>query len=165
MGSPYTAVRRIQFCAGHRVNRHESKCRNPHGHNYVAFFYAEAEPGSDDLDELGRVVDFSVLKERLGGWVDKFWDHGFIYMEGDEAMRQALVTFSGEDEGGVKTFQMRDNPTAENMAHYLLHSVGPAQLIGTGVRLVRVVLWETENCFADVRLEERCHAEEDTPPR
>ncbi len=38
-----TATRRVQFCAGHRVHRHESKCRNLHGHNYVAFFTAEAE--------------------------------------------------------------------------------------------------------------------------
>lgn len=138
------AVRRIQFCAGHRVYRHESKCRNPHGHNYVAFFHAEA----DELDELGRVIDFGVLKERLGGWVDEHWDHGFIYADFDLEMRVALNQFFG----GVKTFPLDTNPTAENMADHLLRVVGPEQLKGTGVRLVRVVLWETENCFADVRL-------------
>ena len=40
------------------------------------------------------------------------------------------------------------------MARYLLEVVGPEQLAGTGVRLVKVVLWETENCFAEVRLQD-----------
>lgn len=30
------AVRRIQFCAGHRVRNHESKCKNIHGHKHLA---------------------------------------------------------------------------------------------------------------------------------
>lgn len=138
------ACRRIQFCAGHRVHRHESKCSNPHGHNYVAFFHAEA----DELDEIGRVIDFSVLKDRLGGWIDENWDHGFLYWSEDIDMRFALNQFTQD----VKTFTMPSNPTAENMADYLLRVVGPQQLKGTGVRLVKVVLWETENCFAEVEL-------------
>jgi hypothetical protein len=53
------AIRRIPFAAGHRVFQHESKCRNLHGHNYVAVLHARADAG---LDALGRVIDFSVLK-------------------------------------------------------------------------------------------------------
>ena len=52
-----TCTRRIQFCAGHRVMGHEGKCRNLHGHNYVVFVTAQA----DELDSVGRVIDFSVL--------------------------------------------------------------------------------------------------------
>ena len=44
------------------------------------------------------------------------------------------------------------NPTAENMADYLLRVVGPEQLAGTDVTLIKVVLWETENCCAEARL-------------
>jgi 6-pyruvoyltetrahydropterin/6-carboxytetrahydropterin synthase len=138
------AVRRIQFCAGHRVLGHEGKCAFVHGHNYVAFFHAQAEA----LDRIGRVIDFGVLKERLGGWVEEKWDHGFIYYEKDEELR---ALFAGALKGH-KGFVLPANPTAENLAGYLLETVGPAQLKGTGVRLVKVVLWETENCCAEAAL-------------
>jgi 6-pyruvoyltetrahydropterin/6-carboxytetrahydropterin synthase len=134
-----TCTRRIQFCAGHRVHNHESKCRNLHGHNYVAYFDAAAP-----LDDLGRVIDFSVLKERIGGWLDEKWDHGFLLWEQDsEAV--AIVT----QMPGQKLYLMPWNPTAENMARYLLTVVCPRLLDGTGVEITGVRMWETENCYAD----------------
>lgn len=136
------AVRRVQFCAGHRVYRHESKCAHLHGHNYVAFFHAEGIAAP--LDQIGRVVDFSVLKEELGGWIDENLDHGFLVWERDAEVRSAL------DSLGHKRFVMQENPTAENIAALLLE-VGNGRLARHGVRLVRVVLWETENCYAEVR--------------
>jgi len=144
MSTPITAVRRIQFCAGHRVWQHESKCNNLHGHNYVVFFHAQAEEG---LDDLGRVIDFSVLKAKLGGWVDTNWDHGFIHHTDDAETIKALAAIPNQ-----KTFALPNNPTAENMAEYLLKVVCPKQLDGTGVVVSKVVLWETENCFVEATL-------------
>jgi 6-pyruvoyltetrahydropterin/6-carboxytetrahydropterin synthase len=138
-----TVVRRFQFCAGHRLHGHEGKCAHVHGHNYVACFHVTG----DDLDELGRLIDFGALKERLGSWLDEHWDHGFICQREDEELRRALEAIPGQ-----KLFVMDENPTAENLARYLLHVVGPEQLEGTGVRVVRVVLWETENCCAEASL-------------
>ena len=134
-----TCTRRIQFCAGHRVYNHESKCRNLHGHNYVALFEAEAP-----LDELGRVIDFSVLKEKIGGWIDSHWDHGFLLWENDPEAIAAVGSMPGQ-----KMYQMPYNPTAENMAKYLLEKVCPDTLRGTGVAVTSVRVWETENCYAD----------------
>lgn len=57
-----TVVRRLSFSAGHRLVGHEGKCAVFHGHNYLVYFHATAE----HLDAMGRVVDFGVLKERLG---------------------------------------------------------------------------------------------------
>ena len=138
-----TCTRRIQFCAGHRVHRHESKCRNFHGHNYVAFFEAVAP----DLDAVGRVIDFSVLKEKLGGWIDRHWDHGFLYWREDVEAWQALQLVQQQ-----KIFVLPDNPTAENMASYLLLVVCVEQLEGTGVTVRKVIIWETENCHAEATL-------------
>jgi len=138
-----TAVRRVTFSAGHRLYKHEGRCAHLHGHNYVAFFHAVA----DRLDDLGRVIDFGVLKTRLGGWIDRHWDHGFICYKEDQEARSALSAVPGQ-----KTYVLEENPTAENLANHLLRVVGPAELAGTGVRLVRVVLWETENCCAEVAL-------------
>lgn len=141
-----TATRRIQFCAGHRVVRHESKCRNIHGHNYVAFF--EAYGVDNDVDRLGRVIDFSVLKEKIGGWIDEHWDHGFIAYSEDVDVIPAIEACLP----GQKMFIMQNNPTAENMAKYLLNIVCPMQLLGTGVKVRKVTLWETENCYAEATL-------------
>lgn len=134
-----TCTRRIQFCAGHRVHNHESKCRNLHGHNYVAMFEADAP-----LDSLGRVIDFSVLKERIGGWIDSQWDHGFLLWQDDAEAIAAVSSMPSQ-----KMYLMPYNPTAENMAKYLLERVCPSLLDGTGVDVVSVRIWETENCYAD----------------
>ena len=138
-----TIVRRVQFCAGHRLFQHEGRCAHVHGHNYVVFFHA----AGDELDRVGRVVDFSVLKDRLGGWIETHWDHAFICYKEDHELRKALSALECQ-----RLFLLDENPTAENMASYLLNVVGPEQLAGTGARLVRVVLWETENCCAEASL-------------
>lgn len=138
------AVRKIQFCSGHRVLNHESKCANAHGHNYVAWFYAEAST----LDGVGRVIDFSVLKEKIGEWIDKFWDHTFIIYEKDFE----LIQISEHLQKNKNVFISKFNPTAENMAHYLLNVVCPMVLNGTMVTVTKVELYETENCKAEVTL-------------
>lgn len=144
-----TCTRRIQFCAGHRIMGHENKCAHLHGHNYVAFLTAETTV----LDSVGRVIDFSVLKDKIGGWINTYWDHGFILCSEDFHAHDVLVNvYVGEDKA-QKLYMMPKNPTAENMANYLLHEVGPGLLFDRGVRLVEVTIWETENCYATARLE------------
>lgn len=145
-----TCTRRFQFCAGHRVMLHESKCRHLHGHNYIALLTAAAEDG--ELDDIGRIIDFSVLKERIGGWIDREWDHGFVLWRKDLPATQALSHFSGAEGIVQKLYFLDANPTAEVMARYLLEVVGPEVLGGTGVQLVKVELWETENCKATATL-------------
>lgn len=140
-------VRRIHFSAGHRLVGHEGACAYLHGHNYVVFIHATGE-----LDSVGRVIDFSVLKHRVGGWILEHWDHGFIVASHDVDARRALDAFTS---GGLpqKTFVLDCNPTAENMARHLACDVAPRVLEGTGVRVVKIVLEETENCFAECVVE------------
>lgn len=138
-----SATRRLQFCAGHRVHQHESKCRNLHGHNYVVFLKVVGTTSA--LDNLGRVIDFGSLKQHFGTWIDENWDHGMILWE-DDSEAIAAVKRVGEQ----KLFLLPQNPTAENMARYLLEEVGPRLLSGTSIELVEVTLWETENCYATV---------------
>lgn len=145
-------TRRIQFCSGHRVMGHESKCAHLHGHNYVVEITATAE-----LDSIGRVIDFSVLKERVGGWIETNWDHGFVLHEHDRTGMAAMSCFSDEMSLGNKAFTqklylMPMNPTAENMADYLLNIVCPKVLDGLGIVVTKVVVHETENCKAEATL-------------
>lgn len=101
---------------------------------------------------MGRVIDFSVLKERVGGWILANWDHGFVVASHDGDARRAIAAFMS---GGLpqKTFVLDRNPTAENMARHLALEVAPRVLEGTGVRVVKIVLEETENCFAECVVE------------
>ena len=84
-----TCSRRIEWDAMHRIPLHESKCKAFHGHRYAA----EITCVADGLDSLGRVIDFSVIKNRVGSWIDEKWDHTAILMRGDPdpAVRRAAV--------------------------------------------------------------------------
>ncbi|MBP9090360.1 6-carboxytetrahydropterin synthase [bacterium] len=137
-----SAVRKLQFCAGHRLYQHESKCRHLHGHNYKVFLHAQS---TSNLDQIGRVIDFSILKGRFLPWIEENWDHGFIVWQGDLEAIAALRAIPDQ-----KLFLLDSNPTAENLALYLLNQVAPKLLAETDVSISKIVLWETENCFVEV---------------
>ena len=135
-----TIMRRIKFCAGHRLFKHGGKCENFHGHNYVAEFFVTG----DEVDEVGRVIDFSELKQRTKGWIDEHWDHAFLVFEQDTNAIQALEMVQP-----FRLFKMPYNPTAENMARYLLEEMCPMVLEGTGARATSVRIWETDESYAE----------------
>lgn len=140
---PLTCTRRIEFDAAHRVMGHEGKCKNLHGHRYAL----EATFASRALDNLGRVVDFAVIKELLGKWIDDNWDHTTILFDKDKALGKAITTVTKQ-----KIFYMDANPTAENMAEYIMHTVC-ADLFGDmPIQCVRVRLYETPNCYAEAEI-------------
>ena len=145
-----SATRRFQYAIGHRVCRHESKCRHLHGHNFVFFLTAESieNVGPEGLDAKGRVIDFGVLKEKFGTWLEITWDHGFVLWEGDDEAIAAVRLVPGQ-----KLSLIPYNPTAENLARLLLEEVGPRLLLNSSVRLSSVKVYETENNAAEALLE------------
>ena len=138
-----TCTRRIEFDAAHRVMLHESKCKFLHGHRYVieATFLAEA------LDSLGRVVDFGVIKSVLGAWVDEHWDHTTILHEADRHLGELIAAQLQQN-----IFYLPDNPTAENMASYLLHRICPMLFVDYPMVCEKIRLWETPNCYAEATI-------------
>jgi 6-pyruvoyltetrahydropterin/6-carboxytetrahydropterin synthase len=140
--SVFRVTRSHEICAGHRVVGHEGKCRHLHGHNYVVTFVCEPE---GDLDGVGRVIDFSVIKSHLCEWLESTWDHHMLLWTEDpmlDAVRAIDPT----------VVPVPFNPTAENLAEHLLHEVGPERLAGTGARLVAVNVQETGKCGASCSL-------------
>lgn len=125
---------------------HENRCAHIHGHNYVALVEAEA----DALDDIGRVIDFSVIKDVVGGWIDANWDHGMIVAADDGPLLRLMRSGDGGPaDAPQKLYVMPTNPTAENMAAHLLREANRL-LVDDGVRVMRVTIWETENCYATV---------------
>jgi 6-pyruvoyltetrahydropterin/6-carboxytetrahydropterin synthase len=135
-----TATRYHDFSTGHRVYGHESKCAHLHGHNYRIHLTVEAE----QLDTVGRVMDFGVIKTLLAEWLEENWDHKFLVWEKDP-FASTLKTLDTDG-----TVIVNFNPTAENMGQYLIDIVGPAQLVNTGVTLVNVDIEETRKCSVKV---------------
>jgi 6-pyruvoyltetrahydropterin/6-carboxytetrahydropterin synthase len=138
-----TIMRRIKFCAGHRLYQHGGKCENFHGHNYVADFFVTG----DSQDSVGRVMDFADLKAKCKGWLDENWDHGFLVCNEDKNAIESLQMVKP-----CRMFIMPYNPTAENMAKYLLEEVCPGLLKGTGGVATRVRIWETDESFAEASI-------------
>lgn len=136
------AERYHDISCGHRVVGHEGKCRFLHGHNYRIHFTVTA----DELDEVGRVIDFSVIKSQLCQWLEEHLDHKFLIWEKDELLEQ-LRSVTAESLVVVPF-----NPTAENIAKYLVEVVGPQQLKGYNVKLISCKIEETAKCSATYSL-------------
>jgi 6-pyruvoyltetrahydropterin/6-carboxytetrahydropterin synthase len=136
-------MRRIRFCAGHRLFQHGGKCEHFHGHNYVADFFVTA----DRQDDVGRVVDFADLKARCKGWLDDHWDHSFLVYDKDQNAIDSLKMVKPS-----RLFLLPYNPTAENMAKYLVEVAAPNFMQGSGGTVVSVRIWETEDSYAEASI-------------
>jgi 6-pyruvoyltetrahydropterin/6-carboxytetrahydropterin synthase len=137
-----TCTRRLEWDAMHRIPRHESKCAAFHGHRYAAELTCLAP-----LDDRGRVIDFGVVKERVGGWIDDNWDHTAILQRDDPDPAIQLLAASNAAHGRP-VYWMDVPPTAEQLAAELAR-IAQGLLADTGVKLVRVRIWETPNGSAE----------------
>ena len=143
-----TITRRLEFDAGHRIPDHKSQCRNLHGHRYVLEITLVGEvireEGSSDN---GMLMDFSDVKALAKQHLVDVWDHAFLAYEKDTAVREFLDSLPGH-----KTVIIKSIPTVENLAQTAFDILKPVyrDRYGTGLRLKKVVLHETPNCWAEV---------------
>lgn len=131
----FRVTKEIWFCYGHRLLNYNGPCAHLHGHNGKAVITAEAAT----LDALGMVVDFSLLKQKLGRWINDTLDHTML-LHRDDPVVPALVRLN------ERHFLMDVNPTAENIAKLIY-----THAVGEGLPVVEVTLWETENSHATYR--------------
>jgi 6-pyruvoyltetrahydropterin/6-carboxytetrahydropterin synthase len=140
-------TRRLEFDAGHRLPNHQSQCRNIHGHRYAI----EITLSSDVIHEEGApddgmVMDFSDVKRIAEEKLVNAWDHAFLVHRGDTVMVNFLAGVPGH-----KTVVLDEVPTAENLARIAFDILAHAyrDRFGHELRLTRVRLFETPNCWAD----------------
>lgn len=137
-----SCTRRIEFDAAHRILNHESKCKMLHGHRYIL----EATFVADNLDSLGRVIDFSEIRQILGAWIDNNFDHNTILSRDDKNLGEKISS-----ETKQKIFYIDENPTAENIAKFLLEKICPKLFAGKNVQCTAIKLYETPNCYVEVK--------------
>ncbi len=111
------------FAAAHRLRGYQGKCEELHGHNYRVRLVVAGE----QLDQIGLLQDFTLLKRVLRGIVDKL-DHKYL---------NELPPFDTM------------NPSAENLARFI-HDETAKQLAGqmNEASLASVTVWETDTASA-----------------
>ena len=93
---------KAEFEAAHQIDGYKGKCQRLHGHNLTV----EAIVCGNELDELGMLIDFKILKAELNAVLDKL-DHRYL---------NELPTFKSK------------NPTAENLAKYIFEELEESEI-------------------------------------
>lgn len=140
-------TRRLEFDAGHRIPDHKSQCRHLHGHRYaIEITLSGAVISSAGSANNGMVMDFSEIKEIANQHLVSHWDHAFFVFRGDHLIVDFLATLPDH-----RTVVLDAIPTAENLARIAFDTLDPyyRDLYGNQLRLERIRLYETPNCWAD----------------
>ena len=140
-------TRRLEFYAGHRIPEHASLCRHLHGHRYaLEVTLSGSIIKADGAPVNGMVMDFADVKRIANELVVSRWDHAFLAYRGDSVVIEFLASMPGH-----KTIVLDVVPTAENLAAEAFRILEPAyhDVYGNDLRLERVRLYETPNCWAD----------------
>ena len=137
MGGKYQVRIELAFASGHRLLEHNGKCVFPHGHTYKAEIWVASEA----LNDLGFVVDFTELKQKVNDWIEEHWDHAFLVNSRDTELLNALRAVK---RSRIFVFP-EENPSAEVMARQLycqtqeLCSIVP----------LKVRVWESSTQYAE----------------
>lgn len=143
-----TITRKLEFDAGHRIPDHKSQCRNLHGHRYTLEITLVGEViRQEGNSDNGMIMDFSDVKALAKQHLVDVWDHAFIAYDKDTAVLEFLQSLPGH-----KTVVIRSIPTVENLAQTAFDILRPvyADRYGNGLRLHKLVLHETPNCWAEI---------------
>lgn len=115
-----TVHKEFKWEAAHRlIQDYPGKCKNLHGHSYVAKVVMTPNPSSvhknEGLDKFGFVKDFGDFKP-LKDWIDTNLDHATLVSVDDRALIAHL-----EDLQSKAFIFHHPNTSAEYLAMFLFH--------------------------------------------
>jgi 6-pyruvoyltetrahydropterin/6-carboxytetrahydropterin synthase len=98
------------------------------------------------VPEQGMVMDFSEVKRIVREQIVDRWDHAFLVYKNDTTVVDFLHSLQNH-----KTIILDSQPTAENLANtaFLILDQAFQENYGDRLKLERVRLYETPNCWAD----------------
>lgn len=117
----YELLVTTRFAAAHQLKLTGHKCENLHGHNWKV----EVRLRGENTDNAGVVLDFGVVKARLGQIMDEL-DHKFL---------NDLPCFAGS------------SPSSEHIALYIARRMAE-EVTDTGCRVYSVTAWESDDAAA-----------------
>jgi 6-pyruvoyltetrahydropterin/6-carboxytetrahydropterin synthase len=113
----YELTVKSEFEAAHFIKNYSGKCARLHGHNWIV----EAIAQGSELNELGILIDFRILKSELNKILDEL-DHQYL---------NELEIFS------------KKNPTAENIAKEIFDKLSVSEIFKDKTKLVAVKVYES----------------------
>ncbi len=119
----YEVFKETWISGAHRLRDYKGPCENLHGHNWRIRVYV----GATELNSLGMVIDFKVLKDAMKEVCD-LYDHTYL--------------------NEVPPFDII-NPTAENICRHIFDEVN-RRIRDERVRVTRAMVWETAGSCATV---------------
>lgn len=140
-------TRRLEFDAGHRIPLHDSQCKHLHGHRYaLEVTLSGSVISTEGASEQGMVRDFAAVKRVAHIHLVEGWDHAFFVCRADEKVVAFLQTIPDH-----KTVLFDAPPTAEHLALVAFRVLRKAyhDTYGDSLKLERVRVYETPNCWAD----------------
>lgn len=128
---------------GHRVPNHKGKCKNPHGHRYIFEVSVDGNliKKKGDSSE-GMIIDFSDLKKVMIDYIDRPYDHSFMFYYEDK-----LGEFWRKFKGQLKIHYVDFIPTVENIAKHVF-KILKEPLEKNRIKLKSLRVWETPTCSA-----------------
>lgn len=146
-----SCFRIFKFDAAHRISGkyYEGLCSNIHGHSYkLKAFATPKTKETTSSTTTGMMIDFSILKSILGGWIDMNLDHSTIISDEDKDMIDRISC----DKQKIYILE-RNNSTVENLAQHILCDICPVLFQDSEIIVNRIDLWETENCGVTVSID------------
>jgi 6-pyruvoyltetrahydropterin/6-carboxytetrahydropterin synthase len=138
---------RLEFDSGHRIPNHESQCQHLHGHRYAVEITLSGDIiKTEGSPQQGMVLDFSHVKAIARRNLIEPWDHAFLVYRRDKPVVEFLRSLKNH-----KTVELDSVPTAENLSLEAFKILDRAyrDAFGNALKLERVRLYETPNCWAD----------------
>ncbi len=109
------------FSSAHNLRNYGGKCEELHGHNWRVKVFV----GGDELDDIGILIDFKVLKTKLREILSRI-DHVYL--------------------NEIEPFDTI-NPSSENIAKYIFERLSES-LKDYRVRVERVTVYESDGAGA-----------------
>ena len=106
-----------EFEAAHKIENYPGKCARLHGHNWIV----EAIVKGSELNELGILIDFKVLKTELNKVLNEL-DHQYL---------------------NELEFFAKKNPTAENLAKTIFEKLSESKIFTDSAKLFAVKVYES----------------------
>ena len=127
----------VHFDASHRLMHYHGKCSQLHGHRWRVEVWMEGS-----VDDATRIlVDYNTIKSII----ERF-DHQTILNQDDP-----MVPCIGQFQPVMTT---PGDPTSELLAAMFIEMLdAECQNSGIPARVVRIRVWESDTCFAELRHE------------
>ena len=113
----YELTVKSEFEAAHFIRNYPGKCARLHGHNWIV----EAVAQGSQLNELGILIDFKILKAELNKILDEL-DHQYL--------------------NELEIFKTK-NPTAENLAKEIFDKLSLSEIFNGTTKLTAVKVYES----------------------